>query len=145
MRNRMFTRALTGRTHPRYGCGMRVNSEHVYRDAVTAHRLPQGISVVPLPQLALAFSQMAKDLRSQNAPAEQQEAFQAAIAQAAESAQHLTAGERIAVQHTLFTAFDGLPRRGHSAMPVRADFLRQVRLPVAGSFVSARVEAMSAG
>ena len=136
MRNRMFTRALTGRTHPRYGCGMRVNSEHVYRDAVTAHRLPQGISVVPLPQLALAFSQMAKDLRSQNAPAEQQEAFQAAIAQAAESAQHLTAGERIAVQHTLFTAFDGLPRR-HSAMPVRADFLRQVRFPVAtGSFAS---------
>jgi hypothetical protein len=136
MRNRMFTRALTGRTHPRYGCGMRVNSEHVYRDAVTAHRLPQGISVVPLPQLALAFSQMAKDLRSQNAPAEQQDAFQAAIAQAAESAQHLTAGERIAVQHTLFTAFDGLPRR-HSAMPVRADFLRQVRFPVAtGSFAS---------
>lgn len=136
MRNRMFTRALTGRTHPRYGCGMRVNSEHVYRDAVMAHRLPQGISVVPLPQLALAFSQMAKDLRSQNAPAEQQDAFQAAIAQAAESAQHLTAGERIAVQHTLFTAFDGLPRR-HSAMPVRADFLRQVRFPVAtGSFAS---------
>jgi hypothetical protein len=136
MRNRMFTRALTGRTHPRYGCGMRVNSEHVYRDAVTAHRLPQGISVVPLLQLALAFSQMAKDLRSQNAPAEQQEAFQAAIVQAAESAQHLTAGERIAVQHTLFTAFDGLPRR-HSAMPVRADFLRQVRFPVAtGSFAS---------
>jgi hypothetical protein len=73
---------------------------------------------------------MAKDLRSQGAPADQQEAFQAAIAQAAESAQHLTASERIAVRNTLFTAFDGLPR-SHLAMPVRADFLRQVRFPVA--------------
>jgi len=137
----MFTRALTGPAHPGYGCGMRVNSEHVYRDAVTAHRLPQGIGVVPLPQLALAFSAMAKELRSLNAPAAQQEAFQAAIAQAAESAQHLTAGERIAVQHTVFTAFDGLPR-SHSAMPVRADFLRQVRFPVAtGSFASAYASA----
>ena len=81
---------------------MKVNSEHVYRDAVTAHRLPQGISVV----------------------------------HAVESAQHLSAAERTAVQSTLFTAFDGLPRR-HSAMPVRADFLRQVRFPVAtGSFAS---------
>ena len=131
----MFTRALTGPAHPGYGCGMRVNSEHVYRDAVTAHRLPHGIGVVPLPQLALAFSAMAKELRSLNAPAAQQEAFQAAIAQAAESAQHLTAGERIAVQHTVFTAFDGLPR-SHSAMPVRADFLRQVRFPVSTSSFS---------
>jgi hypothetical protein len=62
--------------------------------------------------------------------------FQAAIAQAVASAQHLTAGERTAVTNTLFTAFDGLPRR-HSATPVRADFLRQVRFPVArGSFGS---------
>ena len=76
---------------------MRVNSEHVYRDTVTAHRLPQGISVVSLPQLALAFSQMAKDLRSQGAPAVQQEAFQSAIAHAVESAQHLSAAERTAV------------------------------------------------
>jgi hypothetical protein len=115
---------------------MRVNSEHVYRDTVTAHRLPQGISVVPLPQLALAFAQMAKDLRSQGAPAVQQEDFQSAIVHAVESAQHLSAAERTAVQSTLFTAFDGLPRR-HSAMPVRADFLRQVRFPVAtGSFAS---------
>ena len=113
---------------------MRVNSENVYRLTVAAQRLPQGISSVPLPRLALAFSQMAKDLRSQGAPAAQQEAFQAAIAQAAESAPDLTASERTAVQGTLFTAFDGLPRR-HSAMPVRADFLRQVKFPVAtGSF-----------
>ena len=132
----MSTRAHTDETHPRYGCGMSVNSENVYRHTVTAHRLPQGLSFVPLLQLASAFSEMAKDLRSQGAPAAQQEAFQAAIAQAAESAQHLTAGERIAVQHTVFTAFDGLPR-SHSAMPVRADFLRQVRFPVGtGSFAS---------
>ena len=40
------------------------------------------------------------------------------------------------VQNTVFTAFDGLPR-SHSAMPVRADFLRQVRFPVGtGSFAS---------
>ena len=115
---------------------MRVNSENVYRLTVTAHRLPQGISMVPLPRLALAFTQMAKDLRSQGAPAAQQEAFQAAIAQAAESALDLTASERTAVQGTLFTAFDGLPRR-HSAMAVRSDFLRQVTFPVAtGSFAS---------
>jgi len=132
----MFTRALTGPAHPGYGCGMRVNSEHVYRDAVTAHRLPHGIGVVPLPQLALAFSAMAKELRSLNAPAAQQEAFQAAIAHAAESAQHLTASERTAVRNTLFTAFDGLPRQ-HSAMAVRSDFLRQVTFPVtAVSFAS---------
>ena len=115
---------------------MKVNSENVYRNTVTTHRLPQGISVVPLPQLASAFAEMAKDLRSQGAPAGQQEAFQAAIAHAAESAQSLTAGERTAVQNTLFTAFDGLPRR-HAAMAVRADFLRQVKFPVtAGSFAS---------
>ena len=113
---------------------MKVNSENVYRHTVTAHRLPQGISSVPLPRLALAFSQMAKDLRDQGAPAAQQEAFQAAIAQAAEGDRCLTASERTAVQGTLFTAFDGLPRH-HSAMPVRADFLRHVKFPVAtGSF-----------
>ena len=133
----MFTRALTGSIHPRYGCGMTVNSQNVYRDTVTAHRLPQGISVVPLPQLASAFSQMAKDLRSLGAPAAQQEAFQAAIALAAERAPHLTASERTAVQNTLFTAFDGLPRL-HSMTPVRSDFLRQVTFPAAGgSFFSA--------
>ena len=116
---------------------MQVNLEQVFRTTVAAHRLPQGISVVRLPQLALAFAQMAKDLRSQGAPATQQEAFQSAIAHAAESARHLTVAERTAVQSTLFTAFDGLPRR-HAAMPVRADFLRQVRFPPAnGSFASA--------
>jgi len=115
---------------------MTVKSENVYRDAVTAHRLPQGISVVPLPRLASAFSEMAKDLRSQGAPAAQQEAFQAAIAHATESARDLTASERTAVQNALFTAFDGLPRR-HSAMAVRSDFLRQVTFPVAtGSFAT---------
>ncbi len=120
---------------------MRVNSENVYRDTVTAHRLPQGISVVPLPRLASAFSEMAKDLRSQGAPAAQQEAFQAAIAHAAESARDLTAGERTAVQNTLFTAFDGLPRR-HSALAVRSDFLRQVTFPVAAvSFASEHAQA----
>jgi len=120
---------------------MRVNSENVYRHTVTAHRLPQGIGVVALPQLALAFSQMAKDLRSQGAPVHQQQAFQTAIAQAVENAQHLTASERSAVQNTLFTAFDGLPRP-HWATPVRADFLRQVKFPVAnGSFASEFVSA----
>jgi hypothetical protein len=115
---------------------MTVSSQNVYLEAVAAHQLPQGIGLVSLSHLALAFSQMAKDLRSQGAPAVQQEAFQSAIAHAVESAQHLSAAERIAVQSTLFTAFDGLPRR-HSAMPVRADFLRQVRFPVAtGSFAS---------
>ena len=115
---------------------MTVNSENVYRDAVKAHRLPQGISAVRLPQLASAFSQMAKDLRDLGAPAAQQEAFQAGIARAVENAHDLTASERTAVQSTLFTAFDGLPRR-HSAMPVRAEFLRQVRFPAAsGSFAS---------
>jgi len=107
-------------------CGMRVNPERVYRSAITAHRLPQGLGAVPLPHLALAFSQMAKDLRSQDAPAELQEAFQTSIAQAVESTQGLTATERTAVRNTLFTAFDGLPRR-HAAMSVRSDFLRQVR------------------
>jgi hypothetical protein len=105
-----------------------VNSENVYLEALIAHRLPQGIGVVSLSQLALVFSQMARELRSQEAPAAQQEAFQSAIADAAESARHLTATERTAVKSALFTAFDGLPRR-HSAMPVRTDFLRQVRFP----------------
>ena len=115
---------------------MRVNSENVYRETVTAHRLPQGIGVVALPQLALAFSQMAKDLRSQGAPAEQQHAFQTAIAQAVENAPHLTVSERSAVQNTLFTAFDGRPRP-HWATAVRADFLRQVKFSAPdGSFAS---------
>jgi hypothetical protein len=113
---------------------MRVISEDVYRKVVTSQRLPQGIGVVSLPQLALAFSQMAKDLRSQDAPAAQQEAFQSAIADAAESARCLTAADRTAVRHTLFTAFDGLPRRRDSVTPVRADFLRQVRFPPATGF-----------
>jgi hypothetical protein len=120
---------------------MRVNSESVYRHTVTAHGLPQGISVVPLSQLASAFSQMANDLRSQGAPAAQQEAFQAAIAHAAERARDLTVSERTAVRNTLFTAFDGLPRP-HSAMPVRADFLRHVTFPGAvGSFSSEHASA----
>ena len=107
---------------------MTANSENVYLEAVTAHQLPQGIGVVSLSHLALAFSQMAKDLRTQGAPAKQQEAFQGAIAYAAESARHLMPSERRAVQNVLHTAFDGLPR-DHSAMAVRADFLRQVRFP----------------
>jgi hypothetical protein len=123
----MFTRALTRPTHPRYGGGMNVNSQNVYLEAVTAHQLPQGVGVVSLSHLALAFSQMARELRSQDAPAAQQEAFQGAIAYAAESAQHLTRSERTAVQNVLHTAFDGLPRQ-HAAMAVRADFLRQVRM-----------------
>ena len=132
----MFTRALTGRTHPQYGCEMKVSSENVYRNTVTAHRLPQGIGVVPLAQLALAFSQMARDLRSQGAPVGQQQAFQAAIAQAVEAAQHLTVNERNTVQNTLFTAFDGRPRP-HWATAVRADFLRQVKFSAPdGSFAS---------
>jgi hypothetical protein len=109
---------------------MKVNSENVYLQTLIAHRVPQGIGVVSLSQLALAFAQMAKELRGQDAPAAQQEAFQSAIAYAAESARHLTAGEWKAVQNTLFTAFDGLPRN-HAAMAVRADFLRQVRFPPA--------------
>jgi hypothetical protein len=122
---------------------MNVNSENVYRDTVTAHRLPQGISVVPLPRLASAFSQMARDLRNRGALAAQQEAFQAAIAHAVETARDLTASERMAVQSTLFTAFDGLPRR-HSAIAVRSDFLRQVTFPAAtGSFASEYASAAS--
>ena len=115
---------------------MNVSSENVYRNTVTAHRLPQGIGVVPLAQLALAFSQMARDLRSQGAPVGQQQAFQAAIAQAVEAAQHLTVNERNTVQNTLFTAFDGRPRP-HWATAVRADFLRQVKFSAPdGSFAS---------
>ena len=106
---------------------MEVSSQNVYCDAVTAFQLPQGIGMVTLSQLAAAFSQMAKDLRSRGASAEQQEAFQSAIADAAESARHLTAAERAAVRNTVFTAFDGLPRR-HSVQAVRAEFLRQVML-----------------
>jgi hypothetical protein len=120
---------------------VKVNSENVYRDVLFAHQLPQGIGVVSLSQLALVFSQMAKELRTQEAPAEQQEAFQSAIARAAESARHLTVAERTAVQSTLYTAFDGLPRN-QSAMAVRADFLRQVRFPpTTGSFGSAYASA----
>jgi hypothetical protein len=107
---------------------MKVNSENVYLEALTAHQVPQGIGVVSLSHLALAFSQMAKELRSQDAAAAQQEAFQGAIAYAAEGARHLTTSERAAVQNVLHTAFDGLPRN-HTAMAVRADFLKQVRFP----------------
>jgi hypothetical protein len=113
-----------------------VQAENVYRRVLTAQRLSQGVGVVALTQLALAFSQMAKDLRLQNASVEQQNAFQSAIAHAAVNARHLTSAERMAVQNTLSTAFDGLPRDS-SAMAVRTDFLRQVRFPaVAGAFGS---------
>jgi hypothetical protein len=107
---------------------MTVSSENVYLEAVAAHQLPQGIGLVPLSHLALAFSHMAQELRSQGAPAEQQEVFQGAIAYAAENARHLTPSERTAVQNTLRTAFDGLPRN-HSATAIRVDFLHQVRFP----------------
>ena len=106
---------------------MEVSSQRVYREVVTALRLPQGIGMVTLSQLAAAFSQMAKDLRSLGATAQQQQAFQSAIADAAEGARHLTAAERAAVKAALFTAFDGLPRN-HSVGAVRAEFLRQVTL-----------------
>lgn len=102
-----------------------MNSQSVYLAAVTAFHLPQGVSMVPISQLAGAFSQMAKSLRSERAPTWQQEAFQSAIADAADSAPHLTADERAAVKNTVFTAFDGLPRN-HAVKTVRADFLRQV-------------------
>ena len=118
---------------------MTVNSENVYLEAVAAHQLPHGVGVVSLSHLSLAFSQMAKDLRSQGAPAEQQETFQGAIAYAAESARHLTPSERTAVQNVLRTAFDGLPRN-HSAMAVRVDFLGQVRFPP-GAYVGSVVSA----
>ena len=108
---------------------MDVNSQNVYLAAVTTLRLPQGISMVPLSQLSAAFSQMAKSLRNSRAPAEQQEAFQSAIADAADSAPHLTRDERTAVKNTVFTAFDGLPRR-HAVQVVRAEFLRQVTFPL---------------
>jgi len=117
-----------GRAHSQYRGRMKVNSENVYLETLIAHRMPQGIGIVSLSQLALVFSKMAKELRGQEAPAQQQEAFQSAIADAAASARHLTAVERTAVQSTLFTAFDGLPRK-HASMAVRADFLRQVRFP----------------
>jgi len=83
---------------------MEVNSQIVYRQAVTAHQLPQGVGMVSVSHLALAFSQMAKDLRKRDAPAQQQEAFQSAIVDAAESARHLTAAERTAVKSAVFTA-----------------------------------------
>ena len=107
---------------------MNVNSANVYLKALTAHRLPQDIGAVSLWRLSSAFSQMARDLRRLDAPKAQQEAFQSTIAHAAESAGQLTAAERTAVQNTLFTAFDGLPRH-YSAMPVRTGFLGQVRFP----------------
>jgi len=108
---------------------MEVNSQSVYLSAVTTLGLPQGISMVPLSQLSAAFSQMAKSLRVARAPAEQQEAFQSAIADAADGAPHLTRDERTAVKNTVFTAFDGLPRR-HAVQVVRAEFLRQVTFPL---------------
>ena len=104
---------------------MELHSRNVYLAVVTTLHLPQGISMVPLSHLALAFSQMAKSLRNEGAAAEQQEAFQSAIADAADSAPHLTPDERAAVKNTVFTAFDGLPRN-HAVKAVRADFLRQV-------------------
>ena len=104
---------------------MEVNSQNVYRAVVTTLQLPQGIGMVPLSQLAVAFSQMAKSLRSERAPAEQQDAFQSSIAEAADSARHLTPDERSAVKDAVFSAFDGLPRN-HAVKMVRADFLRQV-------------------
>jgi hypothetical protein len=107
---------------------MEVDSRNVYLSVVTTLRLPQGISMVPISQLALAFSQMAKSLRNEGAPAQQQEAFQAALADAANSAPHLTAEERAAVKNTVFTAFDGLPRN-HGVKAVHAAFLRQVTFP----------------
>ena len=107
---------------------MEVNSQNVYLAVVTTLHLPQGISMVPLSQLALAFSEMAKSLRNQRASAAQQEAFQSAIADAADGAPHLTRDERAAVKNTVFTAFDGLPRN-HAVKAVRAEFLRQVTFP----------------
>lgn len=107
---------------------MEVDSQNVYLSVVTTLHLPQGISMVPISQLALAFSLMAKGLRKEGAPAEQQEAFQSAIADAADSAPHLTRDERAAVKNTVFTAFDGLPRN-HAVKAVRAEFLRQVTFP----------------
>ena len=108
---------------------MTVNSQNVYREAVSAHRLPHGaVGMVSLSRLALAFAQMAADLKSQGAPAAQQEVFQGAIAYAAERARHLTPTERTAVQNVLRTAFEGRPRH-HSAMAVRVDFLDQVTFP----------------
>jgi hypothetical protein len=104
---------------------MEVHSQNVYRSVLTTLRLPQGISLVPLSQLAVAFSQMVSGLRNEGAPAEQQEAFQAAVADAVNSAPHLTSDERSAVKDTVFTAFDGVPRK-HVVKAVRADFLRQV-------------------
>jgi hypothetical protein len=108
---------------------MAVNSQNVYRDAVSAHHLPESIvGTVSLARLSMAFSQMADDLKSRGAPADQQKVFQGAIAYAAERARHLTPAERTAVQIVLSTAFEGLPRN-HSAMAVRGDFLRQVTFP----------------
>lgn len=104
---------------------MEVHSQNVYLSVITTLCLPQGISMVPLSQLALAFSQMVKSLRNEGAPAEQQEAFQAAVAHAVDSAPYLTSDERTAVKNSVFTAFDGV-RRKHVVKAVRADFLRQV-------------------
>ena|ERR1051325_3508693 len=120
----LFTTAQTGLVQ-RYGCRVEVDSQNVYRSVLTTLHLPQGISKVSLSQLALASSPMVKSLRNDGAPAEQQEAFQAAVADAANSAPHLTPDERAAVKNTVFTAFDGLAR-SHVVKAVRAGFLRQV-------------------
>jgi hypothetical protein len=108
---------------------MAVNSQHLYRDVVSANHLPHNvIGMVSIARLSSAFSQMADDLKSQGAPAAQQQVFQGAIAYAAERAGHLTLAERTAVQNALSTAFEGLPGT-HFPMTVRADFLRQVTFP----------------
>jgi hypothetical protein len=107
---------------------MEVDSQNLYLSVVSTSGLPQGISMVPLSQLAVAFSEMAKNLRKEGAPAQQQEAFQAALVDTVNSAPHLTPDERAAVRNTIFTAFDGLPRN-HVVKAVRAEFLRQVTFP----------------
>jgi hypothetical protein len=105
---------------------MTVNSENVYLEAVTAHQLPQGIGVVSLSHLALAFSQMARELRIRRA---------GGAAGSVSGRDRIRGRERPASDaqradgraERLHTAFDGLPRH-HSAMAVRVDFLRQVRM-----------------
>jgi hypothetical protein len=104
---------------------MHVHVGNIYRNVLAAERLPQGVGVVSLAQLALAFSGMVTRLRAQRVSAEEQGAFRSAIAHAVDTARHLTVAERVAVQNTLSTAFDGLPR-DTSSLQVRADFLRQV-------------------
>jgi uncharacterized membrane protein len=104
---------------------MHVHVGNIYRNVLAAERLPQGVGVVSLAQLAVAFSGMATRLRGQRVSAEEQRAFRSAIAHAVDTARHLTVAERVDVQNTLSTAFDGLPR-DTSSLQVRADFLRQV-------------------